>query len=267
MGIETSFSHCRPPDIKQIVKEQKEIASVEEGLSVALEGLQKKLEQTKSRPLVVFINGETGSGKSTFSMSLENLLASHNIKAIDVETDLYQNDRFSESEFAEHKVAWEQGQPFTRHNLQTRQDETVINPDIIMVTGGGANVKHLGMTSDFNIVLVGNPLDRIARRITRDHIKKTDTTPNPDHFLRELGEPEDPADDLLDRMEAHRKELVTFISDADLIIKNNKPNKDLSLTIENNTLHFTAVHDGTTYDIVQPISPERLARIKDVLKI
>ena len=259
--------HFLEPQPENKKREQREVSSVEEGLNLTLEHIRVKLGQTQSRPLIVFVNGETGSGKSSFSMSLENLLISQGINGVDIETDLYQDDRFSEAEFSEQKSAWEQGQSFTRHNLQTREDETVSNPDVVIVTGGGASFEHTGIKSDFNVVMLVKPIDRVARRITRDHIKQTDTKPNPEHFLRELSEPEDPSHDVLDRFETHKQEVAEFLRDANLVVRNFEPNRDLDLAIEDHTLHFTATHDGKRYDIVQPVSPERLARLKKIFDL
>ena len=82
---------------------------------------------------------------------------------------------------------------------------------MVIVTGGGASPEHTGIKSDFNVVILAKPIDRVARRIIRDHIKQTDAEPNPEHFLGELSEPGDPAHDILDRFETHKQEVIEFM--------------------------------------------------------
>ena len=254
----------------ELRKERKEATSFEEGLQMATTHIKDKLRLTKSRPLIVLVNGLTGSGKSHFAMLLESRLVSENVKGVHVETDLYQNQRFTPEEFAVHKIAWEHGEEFTRHNMKTRKDEIVTEkPDVVIISGGGASPEHALIYGDLKVVMQGDPLERIGSRIFRDHIQHTDAKPDPEHFMHELANPKSRDDNILKEFEEHKGTVRRYLENADLIVKNTtrRDEPNFKLTIEKNKLHFVATHENTNYDILEPVTLERLERLKQALEI
>ncbi len=259
-----------PHDLKlQIPGSPENIEAVpfELGLQATFLSVKQKLSQNKRRPMVVFVNGLTGVGKASFSFRLEDLLNAEQISVAHIETDLYLNDRFSGEDFLEHKQAWEQGRPFTRHNLRTRQDEAVEQkPDVVIISGSGAAEEHVGARADLSVLLVADPLVRLARRITRDHVKKSGITPDPRKFLKDLSDPPEGETDLLSEFEQHRGELGKLRQKPDLVIDNSKlTGTELKFEILDDSLHFVAEHLGVKYDVSEPISPDRRDRLKHSL--
>lgn len=251
---------------KSIEVERREYSSIPNALNAITPFLERKLQAARRQPLVIFVNGAPGAGKTYFAEELTSQLKQGGHTAVFVETDLYgDGERFSTTDFAQQKAAWESGQPFVYHNTQLHQDQSIDRPDVVIIGGINASEQDTHIANaDLKIALTSPFLNRLAQKGWRDFVVNRER-PDPDAFLNEIcNATSDPTDDLLLHLQAQETEADRVIKTSNVIVHNERAENSPRLWVDNELLHFAGNFQGQQISAQRPISAERIRLLQSI---